>query len=68
MAVTTRESAAKAAPAERKKVFAGWWVILGLFLVNMTTSGFGFYAQAPFFRALVKERGFSTGLTGLASS
>ena len=65
MAVTTRESDA----VQRKggKAFAGWWVVAGLFIVNMTSSGFGFYAQAPFIRALVKERGFSTGLTGLAT-
>ena len=52
---------------DRSRIFLGWWVVAGLFVVNMTTSGFGFYAQAPFIRALVKEQNFSTGLTGLAT-
>ena len=51
----------------KPRIFLGWWVVAGLFIVNMTTSGFGFYAQAPFIRALVKEHHFSTGLTGLAT-
>lgn len=47
--------------------FRGWWVIAGLFVVLMMSSGLGFYAQSPFLKALVKENGFSAGLTGAAT-
>jgi MFS family permease len=48
--------------------FSGWKVIAGLFLVLMVSSGFGFYGQAVYLRALVDERGWSTGLTSAATA
>src|SRR3954471_1293322 len=47
----------------RRKVFLGWWVVSGLFVVNMMTSGLGFYAQAPYLKSLVNTQGFSNTLT-----
>ena len=38
-----------------------------MFVVMMTASGFGFYAQGVFIDALVKEQGFSTGMAGLGT-
>jgi hypothetical protein len=46
-----------------RKIFLGWWVVGGLFVINMMTSGLAFYAQSPYLKALVKGQGFSTTLT-----
>lgn len=48
--------------------FSGWRVIAGLFIVLMVSSGFGFYGQGVYLRALVDERGWSTGLTSAATA
>ncbi|MBM3683739.1 MAG: MFS transporter [Actinobacteria bacterium] len=50
------------------KAFRGWWVIAGLFVVLMTSSGMGFYAQSVFLNALVRERGWSTGVTSTGTA
>ncbi len=57
---------AESAPVEEP--FRGWWVIAGLFIVLMVSSGFGFYGQGVYLRALVDERGWSTGLTSAATA
>ena len=49
------------------KLFRGWAVVAGLFVILMMSSGLGFYAQSPFLKALVEENGFSAGLTGAAT-
>lgn len=46
---------------------AGWRVIAGLFVINMTTSGLGFYAMSPYLRDLVDREGFSNSLASLAT-
>jgi MFS family permease len=51
-----------------RQVFYGWWVIAGFFVVLMVSSGFGFYAQSVFLKALIDERGWSTGLTSSATA
>lgn len=48
--------------------FTGWRVIAGLFIVLMVSSGFGFYGQGVYLRALVVERGWSTGLASAATA
>lgn len=48
--------------------FRGWSVIGGLFVVLMVSSGIGFYGQGVYLRALVDERGWSTGLTSAATA
>jgi MFS family permease len=51
--------------AERRPLlFRGWIVLAGLFIVMTTGSGFAFYAQGVFLKALVDEQGFSTGRAG----
>lgn len=47
----------------RRAVFLGWWVVAGLFVINMVTSGLGFYAQSPYLKSLVNSQGFSNTLT-----
>lgn len=43
------------------RLFRGWVVLAGIFLVMTTGSGFAFYAQGVFLDALVEEQGFSVG-------
>lgn len=52
------------AGAGRGRVFRGWWVLLGVFLVMTTSSGFAFYAQGVYLDALVEEQGFSVAMAG----
>lgn len=42
----------------------GWVVLTGVFLIMTITSGFAFYSQGVFLKALVDEQGFSTGMAG----
>jgi MFS family permease len=46
-----------------RKIFLGWWVVAGLFVINTVTSGLGFYAQSPYLKSLVNSEGFSNTLT-----
>lgn len=46
------------------RFFYGWIVLAGLFIIMTTASGFAFYAQAVFLKALVDEQGFSSGMAG----
>ena len=46
------------------RVFRGWIVLAGIFLVMTSGSGFAFYAQGVFLDALVEEQGFSVGTAG----
>lgn len=46
------------------RVFRGWSVLVGIFLVMTSGSGFAFYAQGVFLSALVDEQGFSVGMAG----
>ena len=48
-------------------MFLGWWVVAGLFVINMMTSGLGFYAQSPYLKSLVNEEGFSNTLTSVGT-
>lgn len=45
-------------------MFRGWFVLVGIFIVMTTGSGFAFYAQGVFLDALVEEQGFSVGMAG----
>jgi MFS family permease len=51
----------------RRTVFLGWWVVAGLFVINMMTSGLGFYAQSPYLKSLVNAQGFSNTLTSVGT-
>ena len=50
--------------ASSPRIFRGWWVLLGIFVVMTTGSGFAFYAQGVFLDALVNEQGFSVSMAG----
>lgn len=60
---TTTTTTAGTPPAFRSRSvlpgFRGWWVIAGLFLMLMTSAGFGFYGLSVYLRVLHDERGFS---------
>lgn len=45
-------------------VYYGWYVVAAVFIIMMTTSGLGFYAQGLFLKALVDEQGFSVSAAG----
>ena len=44
------------------------FAVFRFFVVLMVSSGFGFYAQSVFLKALIDERGWSTGLTSSATA
>ena len=46
------------------RVFRGWFVLAGIFVIMTMGSGFAFYAQGVFLDALVVEQGFSVGMAG----
>ena len=41
------------------RVFRGWWVVAGVFVMLLVTAGIGFYGLAVYLRALTVEQGFS---------
>ena len=47
-----------------QRIFRGWIVLAGIFVVMTVGSGFAFYAQGVFLDALVEEQGFSIGMAG----
>ncbi len=70
MANETNSATKRGAEAETgsSATFMGWRVITGLFIVLTVSSGFGFYGQGVYLRALVDERGWSTGLASAATA
>ncbi len=48
----------------RTGVFRGWWVLAGVFIVLTTGSGFAFYSQGVYLKALTDEQGFSVAAAG----
>jgi MFS family permease len=42
------------------RIFYGWWTLLAVFIIMTAGSGFAFYAQGVFLKALIDEQGFST--------
>ncbi|MCH1614090.1 MAG: MFS transporter [Acidimicrobiales bacterium] len=46
------------------RIFRGWIVLAGLFILLTVSAGFAFYAQGIFLDALVREQGFSVGMAG----
>src|SRR5688500_12025579 len=41
------------------RVFRGWWVVTGVFVMLLVTAGVGFYGLSVYLRALTVEQGFS---------
>ncbi len=51
-----------------KRVFQGWWVVAGVFVMLTVTAGFGFYGLPVYLRALTREHGFSVGAVSGATA
>src|SRR5215213_2010840 len=45
-----------------RRVYFGWWVVLGCFWVAVFGWGFGFYGQGVFLAEFQRSRGWSAGL------
>ena len=50
------------------RIFYGWYIVAGVFLVTMTTSGLAFYNLPILLAAFVAERGFPVGLASSATA
>ena len=50
------------------RVFRGWWVVAGVFVMLLVTAGIGFYGLAVYLRALTTEQGFSVGAVSGATA
>ena len=50
------------------RVFQGWWVVAGVFVMLTVTAGFGFYGLPVYLRALTLEQGFSVGAVSGATA
>ena len=51
-----------------RKVYHGWWVIAGLFLILTVSSGFGFYNHSVYLNALSTDGAFSVADVSVAIS
>lgn len=51
-----------------KRLFPGWWVVAGVFVMLTVTVGFGFYGLPVYLRALTLEQGFSVGAVSGATA
>ncbi len=49
-------------------IFRGWWVVLAVFVVLMTTAGLGFYNAGVILNAAVDELDLSVGLVSLGTA
>ncbi len=45
----------------KKKVFYGWWIVAGGFILNFIGIGIGINAIGVFFKPVVESLGFSRG-------
>jgi MFS family permease len=50
------------------RVFPGWWVVTGVFVMLLVTAGVGFYGLAVYLRALTVEQGFSVAAVSGATA
>ncbi len=55
-------------PPPPRRIFYGWYVVAGVFVVTMTTSGLAFYNLSILLAAFVSERGFPVGLASSATA
>jgi MFS family permease len=60
VAVQDPEATTAADPAP-PRVFPGWWVVAGVFVMLMVTAGLGFYGLSVYLRSLTQDQGFSVG-------
>ncbi len=50
------------------RVFRGWWVVAGVFVMLTVTAGFAFYGLPVYLRALTVEQGFSVSAVSGATA
>lgn len=50
------------------RIYGGWWVVAGVFLVLTVSSGFGFYNLSVYINVLSHARGFAVSEVSLAVS
>lgn len=55
-------------PPPPRRIFYGWYIVAGVFVVTLTTSGLVFYNLSILLAAFVAERGFPVGLASGATS
>ena len=51
-----------------RRIFYGWYIVAGVFVITMTTSGLAFYNLSILLAAFVAERGFPVGLASSATA
>jgi MFS family permease len=51
-----------------RRIFYGWYIVAGVFVVTMTSSGLAFYNLSILLAAFVAERGFPVGLASSATA
>ena len=54
--------------ASARRIFYGWYIVAGVFVITMTTSGLAFYNLSILLAAFVAERGFPVGLASSATA
>ena len=55
-------------PPAPRRIFYGWYIVAGVFVVTTTTSGLAFYNLSILLAAFVAERGFPVGLASSATA
>jgi hypothetical protein len=55
-------------PPASHRIFYGWYIVAGVFVITMTTAGLAFYNLSILLAAFVAERGFPVGLASSATS
>lgn len=55
-------------PARTPRFFPGWYVVAGVFMMLLVSSGIGFYGLGVYLRALTVEQGFSVGAVSGATA
>ena len=51
-----------------RRIFYGWYIVAGVFVITMTTSGLAFYNLSILLAAFVAERGFPVSLASSATA
>jgi MFS family permease len=55
-------------PPPPRRIFYGWYIVAGVFVITMTTSGLAFYNLSILLTAFVAERGFPVSLASSATA
>jgi predicted MFS family arabinose efflux permease len=66
--VTSPGASASAQDARSGRVFRGWRVVAGVFVMLTVAAGIGFYGLSVYLRALTVEQGFTVGTVSAATA